>query len=377
MRAWPAPPRPPMPNPSRNPSRSACSTTWPATSPIRAAPARWRRAGMAIEEMGGTVLGKPVKAIGGDHQNKPDIAASVRAPLVRHRGRAADRRHAQFRYRAGGAGSRAHPQEDQHHQHGGLACADRQELRADVLPLDVGHLFEFVRPGEGADQEEARHLVLHHGRLRLRPRARGGFPQGHRPDGRQDAGLGQASGRNAGLQLADPGGAGLEGARRRGGERRQRHRQHAQVRQRVRAAEGRNQLRRTGDVPDRREEHGLGYRAGADLHHRLHLELRRYQPRLRAEVLRTSQGHADDGAGGRLFRRAPLSARRRRPPNPGCDQGRRQDARDAGQRCRDPQRHDPGRTAGWCTTCTWSRSAARASRATVGPREGAGNARRK
>ena len=32
---------------------------------------------MAIEEMGGTVLGKPVKAIGGDHQNKPDIAAAV------------------------------------------------------------------------------------------------------------------------------------------------------------------------------------------------------------------------------------------------------------------------------------------------------------
>jgi len=32
---------------------------------------------MAIEEHGGSVLGKPVKAIGGDHQNKPDVAASV------------------------------------------------------------------------------------------------------------------------------------------------------------------------------------------------------------------------------------------------------------------------------------------------------------
>ena len=32
---------------------------------------------MAIEELGGTVLGKPVKAIGGDHQNKPDIAAGI------------------------------------------------------------------------------------------------------------------------------------------------------------------------------------------------------------------------------------------------------------------------------------------------------------
>ena len=32
---------------------------------------------MAIEELSGTVLGKPVKAIGGDHQNKPDIAAGI------------------------------------------------------------------------------------------------------------------------------------------------------------------------------------------------------------------------------------------------------------------------------------------------------------
>ena len=34
-------------------------------------------AGMAIEELGGSALGKPVKAIGGDHQNKPDIAAAI------------------------------------------------------------------------------------------------------------------------------------------------------------------------------------------------------------------------------------------------------------------------------------------------------------
>src|ERR1700677_2696728 len=32
---------------------------------------------MAIEELGGKVLDKPVKAIGGDHQNKPDVAASL------------------------------------------------------------------------------------------------------------------------------------------------------------------------------------------------------------------------------------------------------------------------------------------------------------
>ena len=32
---------------------------------------------MAIEEAGGTVLGRPVGAVGGDHQNKPDVAAAV------------------------------------------------------------------------------------------------------------------------------------------------------------------------------------------------------------------------------------------------------------------------------------------------------------
>jgi branched-chain amino acid transport system substrate-binding protein len=32
---------------------------------------------MAVEEFGGTVLGKPIKIVGGDHQNKPDVAASI------------------------------------------------------------------------------------------------------------------------------------------------------------------------------------------------------------------------------------------------------------------------------------------------------------
>jgi branched-chain amino acid transport system substrate-binding protein len=34
-------------------------------------------ANIAIEELGGTILGKPVKAVGGDHQNKPDVAAAL------------------------------------------------------------------------------------------------------------------------------------------------------------------------------------------------------------------------------------------------------------------------------------------------------------
>src|SRR3546814_15876458 len=34
-------------------------------------------AAMAVEDFGGTVLGKPVEIIAADHQNKPDIAAHI------------------------------------------------------------------------------------------------------------------------------------------------------------------------------------------------------------------------------------------------------------------------------------------------------------
>jgi branched-chain amino acid transport system substrate-binding protein len=32
---------------------------------------------MAVEDFGGTVLGKPIEVVSADHQNKPDIAASI------------------------------------------------------------------------------------------------------------------------------------------------------------------------------------------------------------------------------------------------------------------------------------------------------------
>src|SRR4029078_3592432 len=34
-------------------------------------------AGMAVEDYGGTVLGRPIEVIFADHQNKPDIGASI------------------------------------------------------------------------------------------------------------------------------------------------------------------------------------------------------------------------------------------------------------------------------------------------------------
>ena len=35
---------------------------------------------MAAEDMGGSVLGKPIEVVFGDHQNKPDIGAAIARP---------------------------------------------------------------------------------------------------------------------------------------------------------------------------------------------------------------------------------------------------------------------------------------------------------
>lgn len=45
---------------------------------------------MAIEDFGGTVLGKKIELVSADHQNKPDIGGSI-ARLDRHRQGGRDR----------------------------------------------------------------------------------------------------------------------------------------------------------------------------------------------------------------------------------------------------------------------------------------------
>jgi branched-chain amino acid transport system substrate-binding protein len=111
---------------------------------------------------------------------------------------------------------------------------------------------------------------------------------------------------------------------------------------------------------------GLDIAQGPHLHHRLHLDLRRHQPRLRAEVLRAAQGHADDGAGGRVFRHAAIICAPSRPPIRSTPP--RSPRRCASCRSAMPSSATArsGRTAGWCMTCTWSRSAVPASRRTNG-----------
>ena len=37
----------------------------------------YEAAKMAVEDFGGTVLGKPIEVITADHQNKPDVAANI------------------------------------------------------------------------------------------------------------------------------------------------------------------------------------------------------------------------------------------------------------------------------------------------------------
>jgi branched-chain amino acid transport system substrate-binding protein len=47
---------------------------------------------MAVEDFGGSVLGKPIEIISADHQNKADVGRRDRTPVVRNRqGRYGDR----------------------------------------------------------------------------------------------------------------------------------------------------------------------------------------------------------------------------------------------------------------------------------------------
>ena len=56
---------------------------------------------MAIEDVGGKVLGRPSRLLSADHQTKPDIGAAIARKLVRRRRRQDDHRP---RHLLGGAG---------------------------------------------------------------------------------------------------------------------------------------------------------------------------------------------------------------------------------------------------------------------------------
>ena len=70
---------------------ASCGSVWAQSEPVvigvlndmsstfadQSGPGSVVAARMAIDEVGGTVLGRPIKLLSGDHQNKPDIAASL------------------------------------------------------------------------------------------------------------------------------------------------------------------------------------------------------------------------------------------------------------------------------------------------------------
>jgi branched-chain amino acid transport system substrate-binding protein len=70
---------------------ASCGLVWAQSEPVvigvlndmsstfadQSGPGSVVAARMAIEEVGGTVLGRPIKLLSGDHQNKPDIAATL------------------------------------------------------------------------------------------------------------------------------------------------------------------------------------------------------------------------------------------------------------------------------------------------------------
>ena len=132
----------------------------------------------------------------------------------------------------------------------------------------------------------ARHLVLHHRRLRLRARARGEHHRRGRGRRRPGARHGPPPVPRAGLLLLPAAGAGFRRQGDRHGQRRRRHGQHHQAGQRVRHRAGRPDPRRAADLHHRRQRARPRDRAGAGADRELLLGPQRRHPRLVRAVRR-------------------------------------------------------------------------------------------
>ena len=97
-----------------------------------------------------------------------------RQALVRRRECRPGDRHPQLGDRARPGQGRRGEEPHRHADRGGDLGADRQGLRSQQHPLDLRHLRPDQDHRERARQAGRRQLVLHHRRLRLRPRDRAG-----------------------------------------------------------------------------------------------------------------------------------------------------------------------------------------------------------
>ncbi len=157
-----------------------------------------------------------------------------RARLARHRGRRHDRRPAELGGRARGQRDRARPQQGDDRLGRRHLPADRREMLAQHRALDLRHLGLWPRARARRDPAGREKRLLHHRRLRVRPRPREAVQRRGDPVRHQGARLRAPSARGQRFRLAAA--AGAELGRRRGGVRQcgRRHQQFAQAGGRIR-----------------------------------------------------------------------------------------------------------------------------------------------
>ena len=193
-------------------SRSACSPTCHGPSSAADGPGSVTAAQMAVDDFGGTVLGKPIQLISADHQIKPDIAAGIARQWY-------DRDQVDLivdvPVSAVGLRCRTSPTRRKKLLHRPLdrhRRFPRQVLYALRLAVGVRHPRACGRHGAGSHQARRRQLVLPHRRLCVRPCA-GTRRLGRRSSQNGGKVLGSVSHplRHAGSLVVHSAGAGLEG----------------------------------------------------------------------------------------------------------------------------------------------------------------------
>ena len=256
---------------------------------------------MAVEDFGGTVLGKKIEVIVGDHQLKPDVGAGIarrwydteKVDVI-----------VDVPVSSVGLAVQAVAKEKQKlfiTHSTGTADFHGKFCTPYAHPVGVRHPRARGRHRQGDHQARRRQLVLHHRQLRVRPFARKGCLRGDRGERRQGGGLGEAAVCRAGAVLVHPAGAGLEGEGHRHRRRPAEQHQRDQARRRVRRHQGRPADGRPPGADHRHPRARPEDRAGAGADHVVLLGHGRQDPRLVEALFRQDAAHADDVAGRRLF----------------------------------------------------------------------------
>ena len=271
---------------------------------------------MAVEDFGGTVLGKKIEVVFADNQNKPDIGVSI----VR---RWLDTENVDVIVDGGSSAVGMAVQAVTREKNklflisgSGTHALTNQNCSADRLPVVVGHLRGRGRHRDRTDEAEARHLVLHHGGLHLRASARGAGERGGAEAWRQGARLGAGAVQHVGLLLLPAAGADLRRQGDRACHRRRRHHQRAEAGARIRPRPEGAEGRRAVHEHHRRGRARPRSRAGADHHHVVLLGPHRGEPRVLEALLREAQEDADLPHRRRLQRGDALPEGREGQPAP-------------------------------------------------------------